>query len=138
MKVTKKYLDQLTYQVIGCAIEVHKRLGPGLLEQVYHRCLAKEFELQGINYKSELAVSIDYKGFKLGADLKCDFLIEGILPLEIKAVENINPVFEAQLMTYMNLLKKPKGLLINFTVKNIFKEGQFTRVNELYRNLPAE
>lgn len=133
--MTKSELKDLVYQVNGAAIEVHKNLGPGLLESVYHKCLEKEFQLRGIQFISELKIPIDYKGLALEADLRLDFLVENILPVEIKAVEHILPVHEAQIISYLKLLEKPEGLLINFNVTNIFYEGQKTYVNELYRNL---
>ena len=135
MEITKSYLKDLVYKVNGAAIEVHKILGPGLLESVYHKCLKKELSLRGINFQSELVVNVNYKGLDLDTELRCDLFIEGILPVELKALDAIHPVHEAQLMTYMKLLKAPKGLLINFNVTHIFNEGQRTYVNELYRNL---
>lgn len=135
MNVTKSYLKDLVYKVNGAAIEVHKNIGPGLLETVYHQCLIKEFELKNINFKSELEIPINYKGFNLETKLRCDFLIEDLLVVELKSVSEIHPVFEAQLLTYMNLLNAPIGLLINFNVKNIFYEGQKTYVNNLYNEL---
>jgi GxxExxY protein len=136
--MNKKYLDKLTYKIIGAAIEVHRELGPGLLESVYHQCLKKEFELREISRISEHPVDVFYKGISLGTELKCDFLIENAIVVELKAVEIILPVHIAQLMTYMKLLKKPKGILINFTCDNLFKQGQKTMVNELFRTLPYE
>jgi GxxExxY protein len=133
--MTKDELKNLVYRVNGAAIEVHKNLGPGLLESVYHKCLEKEFELRGIQFISQLKIPIEYKGLALEADLRLDFFIENILPVEIKAVEYILPVHEAQIISYLKLLEKPQGLLINFNVINIFYEGQKTYVNELYRNL---
>jgi GxxExxY protein len=135
MELTKNYLKDLIYKVNGAAIEVHKQLGPGLLESVYHKCLKRELELRDIQFQSEVVVSVNYKGLKLDTELRCDLVIEGVLPVELKAVQNILPVHEAQLMTYMNLLNSPEGLLINFNVTNIFKEGQKTYVNELYRDI---
>ena len=82
-----------------------------------------------------MTVTIDYKGLDVETELRCDLVIEGILPVELKAVDGILPVHEAQLLTYMKLLKAPEGLLINFNVVNIYKQGQRTLVNELYRNL---
>lgn len=134
--MTKKQLDELTYQIIGAAIEVHKVIGPGLLESVYHKCLKQEFVLRKLSYQSEFIVPIEYKGIETQADLRCDFLIENVIVVEIKAVEVMVPIFEAQLLTYMKLLEKPKGILINFNCINIFKEGQKTFVNDLYRVLP--
>ena len=133
--VTKTQLKDLVYQVNGAAIEVHKRLGPGLLEAVYHLCLIKELELRNINSISEWNIPINYKGFELESKLRCDILVEDILVVELKAVAEMNPIYEAQLLTYMNLLQKPIGLLINFNVKNIYYEGQQTYVNEIYKTL---
>jgi len=138
MKITKKSLKQLIYAVNGCAIEVHKELGPGLLESIYHKCLKKEFDLRGINYQSELKIPILYKDLELDADLRLDFLVEDTLIVELKAIETILPVHEAQILTYMKLLNKPEGLLLNFNVSNLFYEGQCTFVNELYRDLDEE
>ena len=135
MPITKQSLNEIVYQVIGAAIEVHKELGPGLLESVYHKCLKHELDIQGIKYKSELVVPITFKGLDIDANLRLDLLIEGVLPVELKATNEIAPVFEAQILSYMKLLDAPKGLLINFNVRNIFKEGQKTFVNELYRKL---
>ena len=136
MKVSKKYLDQLSYKVIGAAIEVHKILGPGLLEKVYHKCLSKEFLLRGIKFEAERKIDFDYKGEPLDIDLKCDFIIEDILVLEIKAKQELIPLYEAQVLGYMKLLAAPKGLLINFHVTNIFHQGQKSFVNEHYEYLP--
>lgn len=135
-KLSKKELKNLVYQVNGAAIEVHKALGPGLLESVYHQCLLKELELRNIKYISENPVPIEYKSYNLETKLRCDFLIEDVLVVELKSVSEVNSIFEAQILTYMNLLKVPIGLLINFNVKNIFYDGQQTFVNEIYKLLP--
>lgn len=135
MTITRSCLKDLVYQVNGAAIEVHKSIGPGLLESVYHQCLKKELELRNINYSSELLVPLKYKGHELESKLRCDLFIENALVVELKSVNEINPIFEAQLLTYMNLLNAPIGLLINFNVKNIFYEGQKTLVNQLYSRL---
>jgi len=136
--MTKKYLNDLTYQILGAAIEVHKELGPGLLESVYHKCLKQELFLRNINFLSEQIVPVNYKGMEFNAELRCDLIVEDVIVVELKSVDAIVPVFEAQLLTYMKLLKKPKGILINFNCSNIFKEGQRTFVNELFRELPEE
>jgi len=135
MVVTRSSLKDLVYQVNGAAIEVHKNIGAGLLENVYHQCLKKELELRKINFLSELQIPLNYKGFELESKLRCDLLIENSLVVELKSVTEINPIFDAQLLTYMNLLKVQIGLLINFNVKNIYYEGQKTMVNEYYRML---
>mgnify|MGYP006167004653 FL=1 len=136
MIVTKTYLTDLTYQVNGAAIEVHKALGVGLLESAYHKCLAYELSLRGIAFKTELLVPIYYKGINIDSLLRCDLLIEDILVAELKAVEKVMPIHEAQIFTYMKLLEAPKGIIYNFNTVNIYKEGQKTYVNELYRILP--
>jgi GxxExxY protein len=137
MKITtKKTLKDLIYQVNGAAIEVHKVLGPGLLEAVYHQCMMKELELRKINFTSEQVVPIIYKGFDLETKLRCDLFVENLLVVELKSVADVPSIYEAQILTYMNLLNVPSGLLINFNVKNIFYEGQQTFVNEIFRVLP--
>jgi GxxExxY protein len=136
MNMTKSQLNDLVYQVIGAAIEVHKELGPGLLESVYHKCMEEELQQKGINFESEKKVSVKYKNKLINTDLRCDLVVEDILIVELKAVEKIIPIHEAQILTYMNLLKIPKGILINFNSTNIFKFGQKTFVNDLYRQLP--
>ena len=135
MKITKSYLTDLIYKVNGAAIEVHKALGPGLLESVYHKCLKHELALRDIKFQSELSVPVYYKGLKIEAELRCDLFIEGILPVELKAVDEIHPIHEAQLLTYMRLLNVPEGVLYNFNVVNLYQFGQRTYVNELYREL---
>ena len=136
--ITKKHLDELTYKIIGAAIDVHKELGPGLLESVYQKCLFHELQLRELYFLSELIIPIEYKGLELDADLRCDFFVDDCIVVELKAIERILPIHEAQLLTYMKLLEAPKGLLINFNVSNLFKEGQKTYVNEFFRYLPEQ
>jgi GxxExxY protein len=133
--ITKSYLTDLTYQINGAAIEVHKFLGPGLLESVYHKCLKKELNLRGISFKSELLVPIVFKDLEIETDLRCDLFIENCIVLELKAIEIILPIHHAQLMTYMKLLESPKGILYNFHCVNLYREGQKTFVNEYFRML---
>jgi GxxExxY protein len=135
MRITQKYLDELTYRIIGCAIEVHKYLGPGLLESVYDRCFAKELLLKGIAFKTQVWLPIEYKGLQLEAELRLNFLVEEIILVELKAIEGLLPFHEAQVLTYMKPMQKPKGILININCTNIFNEGQKTFVNELYAAL---
>ena len=136
MRITKKFLNELTYEIIGVAIEVHRHLGPGLLESVYHSCMQEEFKLRDIPVKSQMVIPIEYKGLDLDALLRCDFLVDDLVVVELKSVEKVLPIHEAKLITYMKLLKIAKGIIINFNVTNIFKEGQKTFVNELFRELP--
>jgi GxxExxY protein len=134
--MTQLEINQLTQKIIGAAIEVQKHIGPGLLEKVYHRCLRREFELQSMVHSSEMNVPIFYKGENLDADLRCDFLVENKIIVELKAVDEVLPIHEAQILTYMNLLKVPKGIIINFNSTNIFYRGQKTYVNDIFANLP--
>lgn len=134
--VSKKYLNDLTYKILGAAIEVHRTLGPGLLENTYHRCLTRELAIRDIHFTSEVQVLLTYKGLELNTPLRCDLLIEDIIVVELKAIEGILPLHEAQLLTYMKLLEKPKGLLINFWCTNLFREGQWTYVNKYFDPLP--
>jgi GxxExxY protein len=136
--MTRKYLDDLTYKIVGAAIDAHKALGPGLLESIYHKCMKQELSLRKMVFTSELSITMNYKGVDLETELRCDFLVEDAIIVELKAVDAIVPVHEAQLLTYMKLLQKPKGILINFNCANVFKEGQRTYVNELFRGLPDE
>ena len=119
MKVTQRYINQLVYDIVGCAIEVHKQLGPGLLESIYEKCLIKEIQDYGFHVKSQVPVPIRYKGKLLNQELKLDLLINNLIIIELKAVKEILPIFEAQLLSYLKLADKPKGLLINFNCKNI-------------------
>lgn len=130
--VRKKHLDELTYEVIGAAIEVHKVMGRGLLESIYHQCLKEELHHRKINFLTELQVPVYYKGKLLNMDFRCDLFVENAIVVELKSVQELMPVFDAQLLTYMKLLKAPKGILINFNCSNIFKEGQKTMVNEYF------
>jgi GxxExxY protein len=134
--ITQKYLDELTYEVIGSAIEVHKTMGRGLLENVYQLCLKEELTHRKINFLTEMKVPLVYKSKELQIDFRCDLFIENCMVIELKSVLLLNPIFEAQLQTYMKLLKAPKGIIINFNCSNIFKEGQKTIVNEYFRQLP--
>ncbi|MEO8760680.1 MAG: GxxExxY protein [Bacteroidia bacterium] len=135
--LTKKYLDELTYEVVGAAIEVHKTVGRGLLESVYHACMKEELNHRKINFLTELKTPVLYKGKQLDIDFRCDLFVENCLVVELKAVNEMIPVFEAQLLTYMKLLQAPKGILINFNCSNIFNEGQKTFVNEYFKLLSA-
>ena len=120
--MTKSYLDQLTYDIIGAAIEVHNQLGPGLLESIYHECMKIELKNRNIPFKTEMTVPVDL------------YVADSIV-VELKAAKALEPIFEAQLLTYMKLLDSPKGVVINFNCLNIFREGQKTLVNKLYQKL---
>lgn len=117
--MTQKQITDISYTVIGCAIEVHKELGPGLLESVYERCLLEELINMNLKAESQVNVPILYKGKLLDSNLVLDILVEDLIVLELKTVESIMPVHKAQLLTYLRVAIKPKGLLINFYTDNI-------------------
>lgn len=114
--------DPLTAAVIGAAIEVHKLLGPGLLESIYDRALRHELALRGIPFESQRPVPVNYKGHHLGDDLRLDLVIDGRLIIELKAVDQLHPIHESQLITYLKLTGLRTGLLINFNVR-LLKDG---------------
>ncbi len=135
--MTQKYINELTYAIIGAAIEVHKELGPGLLESIYERCLAHLLKEKGLNVVSQQRIPLVFRGLYLDCELRFDLLVDSLIIVEVKAIDGILPVHEAQLLTYMKLLEKPKGILFNFNCINIFKEGQKTMVNELFSQLSS-
>lgn len=108
--------DELSGKVIGCAIEVHRQLGPGLLESSYERCLSYELLCAGIQHETQKELPIDYKDIKLDCGYHVDLLVDDKLIVELKAVEKLLPIHEAQILTYMKLASVKTGLLINFNV----------------------
>ena len=135
--MTKKEVTGLSYQITGCAIKVHKALGPGLLESVYEKCLHYELVQSGFKVQQQLIVPVAYGGLLIDTELRVDLLVNNCVIVELKATEKILPVYEAQLLTYMKLLQKPQGLLINFFTDNISKSLK-PFVNEYFRLLPDE
>jgi GxxExxY protein len=115
-------LNDITKIIIGCAIEVHKNLGPGMLESAYEECLIFELIQKGLKTEKQLPVPVVYKEIKLDYGYRIDVLVENSIIIELKAVDSINPVHEAQLLTYMKFAQKPVGLLINFNV-TVLKYG---------------
>ena len=114
--------DDLSNKIIGCVIEVHKNLGPGLLESTYERCLAYELNAKGLKYETQKEIPIEYKGIKLDAGYRIDIMVENSVILELKSVEKILPIHEAQILTYMKLAETRTGLLINYNVLKV-KDG---------------
>ena len=123
-------MKDITYDIISCAYEVHKVLGPGLLESVYQKALIHELKLKGFKVESEIKVDINYKGINIGNDLRLDILVNDSIVLELKSVETILPLHKKQLLTYLKLLDLQLGLLINFNT-NLLKEG-ITRIVNNY------
>lgn len=133
--INKTYLNNLEYQITGACIEVHKILGAGLLESIYHSCLIRELQLRNINFISEKSININYKGTRLETNLRVDLIIENCMILELKSIEKILPIHEAQILSYMKILQAPVGLLINFNSTNIIQNGKKPFVNEYYNLL---
>ena len=123
-------LNEISKAIIGAAIEVHKILGPGLLESVYEECLKKELDLRGIHYQSQVTFPLFYKGMNTGKTFRIDLLVENEIVVELKAVDEITALNEVQLVTYLKLLDKRLGLLINFNVNRLVN-GVRRKVNHL-------
>ena len=118
----EKAFEELSHQVIGCAIEVHRALGPELLESTYQRCLSRELELNQIEHICEAPLKVEYKGIRLDCGYRVDIQIGNELILELKSVQKIDPIHEAQILTYLKLSGIKTGLILNFNVTQL-KEG---------------
>ncbi|MBT1071324.1 GxxExxY protein [Pelotalea chapellei] len=118
----KEEIDFLSNKIIGAAIEVHRLLGPGLLESAYEECMSRELELRGIKVKRQVMLPIEYKGIKIDSAYRLDLIIEDCIILELKSVSAIEPIHESQLLTYLKLTKLWLGLVINFNVP-LLKDG---------------
>ena len=114
--------DQITEKIIGCAIKVHKCLGPGLLESAYEECMVFELKNEGLKVERQKPIPVIYKEIKLDCGYRIDILVENIVLIELKTVDAFNPVHEAQILTYMKFAEKRTGLLINFNV-SLLKNG---------------
>jgi GxxExxY protein len=114
--------NELTEQIIGAAIEVHRELGPGLLEKVYEECLCRELELRGVPFRRQVAVPIRYKGERLNTTYRCDIWVANMVIVEVKSADGTHPIHQAQLMGYLKLMNSRLGLIINFNVK-LLKQG---------------
>jgi len=117
MERMKRSFGELSHRVIGCALEVHRVLGPGLLESTYRRCLARESEIEGVPYQTEDPLPVEYKGMQLDCGYRADLMIGDELIVELKATETIKGIHEAQLLTYMRLADIREGLLISSNVQ---------------------
>jgi GxxExxY protein len=122
-----KKLNELTEAIIGAAMEVHRSLGPGLLESTYEMCLCQELSHLGIPFERQVPIPVEYKGVKLDCGYRADIVIEGTILLEIKAIDSLLPIHDAQLLTYLRLGGWQIGLLINFNVE-LLKHGLRRRV----------
>lgn len=119
--------DALTHEIIGAAIEVHRELGPGLLESVYEACMMQELKLRGIQAQRQIPLPVTYKGVQVECGFRIDILVEGLVVLELKSVDKTTPLDEAQLITYLRLSGHRRGLLMNFNVR-VLKDGLLRRV----------
>jgi len=135
--LTQKYINDMAYEIIGCAIEVHKELGPGLLESIYEECICEELTLKKFSFTRQMFVPVIYKNWELNIDLRLDVLVENLIVCELKAIEVLLPVHSAQVLSYMKLLQKPKGLLINFHTDNVARAYK-PFVNDIFAGLPAD
>lgn len=122
----KLVLEDLSQEIIGAAIEVHKALGPGLLESAYEECLCHELRLRNISFRRQIEVPVIYKGISLDCGYRLDWLVEDAVIIELKCADTILPVHEAQLLTYMKLLNKRVGFIFNFH-KEVLMKGGFVR-----------
>ena len=133
--MTKRQVTQLSYEITGLAIKVHKAIGPGLLEGIYEKCLKYELEKNGYTVMHQMIVPVIYDGLMLDTELRLDLLVNECVVIELKTVENVLQVHQAQILTYMKLLQKPQGLLINFFTDNITRSIK-PFVNEYFKVLP--
>ncbi|HYA26134.1 MAG TPA: GxxExxY protein [Terriglobales bacterium] len=120
--------EELTEKIIGAAIEVHRELGPGLLESTYEECLCHELHLRGVRFQRQIPLPVNYKGVNLDCGYRIDVIVENEVVLELKCVEHILPVHEAQLLTYLKLLNKRVGLILNFHVSTLTRGGIVRKV----------
>ena len=120
--------NPLVSEVINCAIEVHKTLGPGLLESAYEACLCREFELRKIPFRRQAPLTFEYKGMTIDCAYRMDIVVADSLLLELKSVEQLHPIHQAQIISYLKLSKLEQGLLINFNVP-LLKDGLKSFVN---------
>ena len=116
-----KEINKLTERIIGCAIEVHKNLGPGLVESIYETALCMEMSKAGLQFKKQVVMPVEYKGVKIG-EQRIDVMVEDEVILELKSSEGIDPLFEAQTLSYLRVAKKRVGLIINFNT-DVLKRG---------------
>ncbi|MGA7081304.1 MAG: GxxExxY protein [Terriglobales bacterium] len=120
--------EELTEKVIGAAIEVHRALGPGLLESAYEECLCREFNLRNLAFQRQVPLPVEYKGVKLDCGYRLDLVVQDAVILELKCVEHVLPVHEAQLLTYLKLTGKHVGIIINFNVATLARGGIVRKV----------
>jgi GxxExxY protein len=125
---SKLLYEELTEKIIGAAVEVYRALGPGLLESAYEECLCRELNLCGLAFRRQVELPVEYKGVKLDCGYRLDLIVQDEIILELKCVERVLPVHEAQLLTYLKLTSKRVGLIVNFNVSTLVKGGIVRKV----------
>jgi GxxExxY protein len=120
--------NEITGEIIGAAIEVHREMGPGLLESAYEQCLCRELSLRGLSFESQIKLPVEYKGVRLDCGYKLDVIVEDLVVVELKTVQELLPIHDAQLLTYLKISGYQLGLLINFNVP-VLKDGLKRIVN---------
>jgi GxxExxY protein len=134
--ITQKNVNEISYKVIGCAMEVHKQLGVGLLESIYEAAMLEELTAQNLKVATQMQVPVHYKGKLLEPKLRLDMLVEDLIILELKAIDLLIPIHQAQLLSYLKMAQKPKGLLINFNTM-LLKNQIISLVTDTYAKLPT-
>lgn len=120
-KFSRSSINNLTYKIIAAAIEVHRQMGPGLLESVYQRCMERELADRRLSFDAGRPLGVAYKGVKIGSGFRIDLWVQRLVIVELKSVQELSPIYEAQLLTYLKLTDAPIGLLINFNVTTLRK-----------------
>ena len=138
MQISRKLIDELTYEIIGAAIDVHREMGPGLKEAIYEECLTIALQERNLAFVSQYAFRATFKGRPLKTSSRIDLLVEKLIVVELKSVAALTDIDRAQVMNYINLLELPKAILLNFNVINLVRDGKETFVNQFYRALPQE
>ncbi|MCA4899956.1 MAG: GxxExxY protein [Bacteroidota bacterium] len=132
---SQNQINDLAFKIVGCAIEVHKQLGPGLLESIYEECICEELNHRKLNFVRQVRIPVIYKTHELNIELRLDVSVEDPIICELKAIETMPPVHRAEGLPYLKLLQKPKGMLINFHTDNVTK-SMIPLVNEYVSELP--
>ncbi len=128
----REQLNSLTEQIIGAALSVHRELGPGMLEKAYERCLAFELADRGLHLERQKTLPLTYRGMRLNCGYRIDLLVEGLVVVEVKAIERLERVHSAQVLSYLRMLKRSVGLVINFNVQWLVRDG----IRRIVNNFP--
>lgn len=134
-EITKSLVEEIAHQTVACAIQVHKTFGPGLLESIYESAFKEELRHAGLQFTSQKKIQVPYRSITLDVDFRYDVVVEGLVICELKAVDSILPVHQAQLLSYLRLLNLPKGIILNFHAEVLIKDMK-TFVSKTYAQLP--